>query len=243
VSQTRGGRQGNRSEGDRLTKAERKDQARQEREEIQTQMARRKRTRVGGLIVGLLAAGIVIALLVTLSGDTTEPGDGSTDPNALPGLMTSPSPWGPNNEQLAERLAILDFPAFEDNEGHRHVRMFLFVHGDPVTVPADIGFPGNIASPLHTHDDTGTLHVEAADMTWVPSLGQFLDSWGLRSTAECLGAYCADGEDSLRAYVDGELFEGDPRTIAMEDQVAVTLVFGSEDEIPDEIPDSFTYGA
>ena len=117
------------------------------------------------------------------------------------------------------------------------------MHGQQATIPADLGLASTVASPLHTHDDTGLLHVEAVDMSWVPSLGQFFDVWGLRLSADCLGAYCDQGDDSLRAYVNGEPFDGDPRTIAMENEEAVTLVYGSEDEVPETIPDSFTFGS
>ncbi len=241
-NQPRGGRGANKPQPDRPTKSERKDEARAEREQIHARMARRRRNRVGALIVGIAAAAVVIMLVISLSGETGEPG---TTPSgtALPGLMTSIAPWGANNDQLAERMAILDMPAFEDNEGHRHVRLWIFVHGEQVAIPADIGFPGTIASPLHTHDDTGTLHVEAVDPTWVPSVGTFFDSWGLRLTSACVGAYCEQGDDAVRVYTNGEAFEGDPRTIPMEDQEAIVITYGSEDELPETIPDSFTFGS
>jgi hypothetical protein len=245
-NQTRGGRDANRPASDRPTKAERKDQARIEREQIQAQMARRRRTRLWGLIVGIAAAAVVVVAMVALSGEGQEPGGQPTD-EALPGLMTSPAPWGANNEQVVERVGLLDLPPFLDQQGvgtHHHVRLFLYVHGDPVEMPVDIAVVNGVpVSPLHTHEDRGVVHVEASTENYVGELGLFFDVWGLRLSADCLGAYCTQGDATLQAYVNGEPFEGDPRTIPMEDQVTVALVYGTPDETPETIPDSFTFGA
>lgn len=244
ANQTRGGRGANKPQDDRPTKNERKDQARLEREQIHAHMARRKRARVGGLIVGLGAAAIVVVLLVMLSEEPAPPG---TQPSgtALPGMMTSPVPWGANLDELGDRLTLLNLPAMQDNSGHAHNRLFLYVNGEPVAVPVDIGWneAAGVVAPLHTHDDTGTLHIESADPAWVPTLGTFFDVWGLRMTADCIGAYCTQGDDELRVFVDGEPFEGDPRSIVMEDQKTTVIAFGAEDELPDPVPDSFTFGS
>jgi len=51
---------------DRLTKAERKEQARIEREEIQRKQAARKRNRIVSLIVGVVATGIAVFIGIVL---------------------------------------------------------------------------------------------------------------------------------------------------------------------------------
>ena len=72
---------------------------------------------------------------------------------------------------------------------HVHVELRIFVNGQAQTVPAAIGIVnpgrvrfGSIAQGdcfywLHTHDSTGTIHVEAP----IPrpfTLGTFFDIWG-----------------------------------------------------------------
>lgn len=238
----RGGR-GAQSSPDRSTKAEKKEQARQEREEIRRQMAKRRRTRTAGLVVGLVAAAVVVVLVIALGGDGKDDGGGATPGAGLPGLMTDPGPWPANNAQLADRLAQLAFPAFADNPGHHHARLWLYVNGDPVPVPADVGFDqaGGSFSPLHTHDTTGTIHVEAADAAWKATLGNLFDAWGLRLSSTCLGSNCAAGELTLRSFVNGEPWDGSPRDIPLDDQNAIVLVFGTEAQTPDPIPDAFTF--
>ena len=244
-NQPRGGREANKPGPDRPTKADRKYQARAEREQIHAQMARRRKTRIGALVVGLLGTAVVVVALVALSGGGGTPGSSPSAP-ALPGLMTSPAPWGANNDQVLERMKLISLPPFLDQTGvgeHHHVRLFLYVHGDPVQVPADVAVVNQVpVSPLHTHATDGLIHVETSDPTYTGEIGQFFDVWGLRLSTDCLGAYCAQGQDSLRAYVDGRPFTGDPRTIPLADQSAVVLVFGSTDEIPQTIPDTYTFG-
>lgn len=79
---------------------------------------------------------------------------------------------------------------------HSHVRLNVTVDGQPMIVPAHIGMVqvgkaedpllyGNHSidqygmegmSPLHTHDDTGTIHVES-NIVRNYTLGELLDIW------------------------------------------------------------------
>jgi hypothetical protein len=73
---------------------------------------------------------------------------------------------------------------------HIHPQLSVMVNGQPVIVPENVGIDKILwkdhsldkygmqgMSPLHTHDNSGTTHVESSvnrDYT----LGQFLDVWG-----------------------------------------------------------------
>jgi len=62
-------------EGRRLTKAERKEQARREREELQRKLASKRRARTVGIVAGaaVIAAVVVAATLLPSGGDAPEP--------------------------------------------------------------------------------------------------------------------------------------------------------------------------
>jgi len=231
---SRGDRGSSSDPGRRPTKAERKEQARLEREEIQHRMASRKRNRLAAILVGVGAAGIVAAILIVMSAS----GDGdSTGQGDLPGMLTTPAPWPNNVEQLGERLDQLDLPGLSEVVNHIHVPMTISVEGEPVVIPANVGFDeaNGIFSPIHTHDESGTMHVEADDAAYVGTLGQVFDVWGLRFTADCLGGYCASGDAALRVFVDGEEFTGDPRTVPLEDGKAIVVTFGTEEQLPGSV--------
>ncbi len=150
--------------GGRQTKAEKKEQARLERIELQRKMAARKRNRTI-LVIGVVAAALVIGGVVFLTGGSNK--DEITvplpNPDSLPGMLRTAPPWPNNTAQLPARLHALDLPQLNEQILHHHVRLFIFVDGKPVTVPMNIGLSQTAASPLHTHDTTGTVHVESAD--------------------------------------------------------------------------------
>jgi hypothetical protein len=236
-NQPRGGR-GTAPAVGRATKAERKEQARLERDAIQRKMARKRRTRtlVIGCLIGLIAIGVGAAVFTSM-GDEEGP-----TASELPGMMTSTAPWSENTAQLAERLEILALPGLSETILHRHTRLEIFVNGDPVVVPANIGIDPvrQVFSPLHTHRTDGLIHTESDDPNFTTDLGTVFDVWGLRLTADCLGAYCAEGDEQVRVFVDGKQVEGDPRAVPLDDLATIVVTYGSEDELPDPIPDSFT---
>lgn len=229
-----GGRAANKPQSSRLTKDARREQARVEREEIHARMGARKRNRVLALVVGLAVAAGVIVLMVSLSGGGTEPNDG--DPAELPGILTTPAPWPNNTEQLPDRLRELDLPGLSEVVTHHHIGLSIFVNGEPVEVPADIGLSETASSPIHTHDTMGIIHVEADDPEFVGTLGQAFDVWGVSLTSTCLGGYCEGAENELRVFVHGEEYTGDPREMPLEDNSRIVITFGTEDELPDPIP-------
>ena len=164
------------------------------------------------------------------------------DPASLPGLLATEGPWDNNLAQLSQRLDAMQFPktAMEGAAMHIHQQMVIFVNGAQVGIPADIGIGQNFFSPIHVHDTVGIIHVESP----VPStfyLGQVFDVWGVRFTQECIGGFCADEDDTLRVYVNGALQEGDPRAIELRQHDQITVVYGTESEIPAEIPSSYTF--
>jgi hypothetical protein len=99
-----------------------------------------------------------------------------------------------------------------------------------------------VFSPLHTHDATGLVHVESADPNFQPVLAQFMDVWGVYFTQTCLGDACNDGDRQLRVFLDGQEYTGDPTLLPLTDQSAVVITMGTPDQLPDPMPDSFTFG-
>jgi hypothetical protein len=116
---------------------------------------------------------------------------------------------------------------------HLHQHLDLFVHGKRVVVPSGIGIDpgGAFLLPLHTHDDSGVIHVESPvhrDYT----LGEFLGVWGVRFTRRCLGAYCSGRGQSLRAFVDGRRIASDPTQLRLRQHDEIAIVVGRAVAVP-----------
>ena len=236
----------------RPTKAERKEQARLDRVELERRIARRRQASRRALIVGVLVAAVVGAVIFALSRGGSTEATGSTtpsatvnlpDPGTLPGIMQSSPPWPNNVEQAGERLAILQLPQLSDTVLHHHTDLLIYINGQQVTIPANIGLNSTssptVASPLHTHYPSGTIHIESADPNFQPVLGQFMDVWGVYFTKDQLGGNSAVGDTKIRAYVNGSLWTGDPTQIPLNDKDVIVLTFGTADQVPTDLTPAF----
>jgi hypothetical protein len=182
----------------------------------------------------------------------------SSEPAAVPASGGAPWPAPPNPMELT-READLTPEIREFLDYHVHAHLDVFVNGRPVEIPGGIGIDienpdvkrlaaadGSTAyggieqcsqpciSPLHTHENDGVLHTESrSDLP--NTLGQFFAQWDVALDETCVGGYCKDATN-VEVYLDGELQEGNPATIALTDGKEIAIVIGTR---PASIPDSF----
>jgi 4-amino-4-deoxy-L-arabinose transferase-like glycosyltransferase len=121
--------------------------------------------------------------------------------------------------------------SFVENEDnllmHIHTKLNVSKDGQPLVVPANIGIDpllhkdnsldiyGPQKSPLHTHTDTGTVHVESKIITNY-TLGEFLDVWGMDL-----------GSKAIKATIDGRVVPN-PRGHVLSDGENIDLVICSK---------------
>ncbi|AIF84841.1 hypothetical protein NTE_02801 [Candidatus Nitrososphaera evergladensis SR1] len=116
---------------------------------------------------------------------------------------------------------------------HVHAHLDVLVDGKNQTVPSNIGI---MQSPhclfwLHTHDDTGTIHVEAPQQRQF-TLGQFMDIWKQTHSGSNSFFDSVAGKP-LKAYVNGTEFQGDYKNIELKSRQQIVLAYGNP---PDKIP-------
>ncbi len=183
--------------------------------------------------------GLVVLLGILLSWNRIFPGPApaleNTDPASLPGAQMSAAPWIPEVANLQARLRAIDLPALarEGSALHIHQHIDLIINGSAIQIPAGIGISTarGFISPLHTHDTSGTIHVES-DTIRDFTLGQFFDVWGVPLTAECLGTYCADATHTFQVYVNGTLVPGNPRDLKLESHQEIMFIYGDPSKTP-----------
>jgi hypothetical protein len=117
---------------------------------------------------------------------------------------------------------------------HVHAHLALFEKGQQIAVPYGIGIvqPFQVNNGfvgvgrgiywLHTHDATGIIHVESPDARTY-TLGQFFDIWGRPlDTGNVAGL-----TGTVRAFVDGKRYLGNPRGIVLTAHGQITLEVGA----------------
>ncbi len=118
-----------------------------------------------------------------------------------------------------------------DTQVHYHQHLRMVINGKDMALPAQIGIyqdPDPTKSCLywlHTHDTTGVIHVEAPkDGTY--TLGNLFKIWGQPLSATQLMVYKTDASHSIKAYVNGALYKGNPADIQLKLHSVLTLEYG-----------------
>jgi hypothetical protein len=190
--------------------------------------------------LGVLAA-IVAAVFVFVLNDDGVSAPDVPDTTGLIGVQTGPAPWNPGVDSLPDRIEPLGLNALTD-EGqvlHVHQHLDVFVNGKRQPVPANIGiYDGEFLTELHTHDDTGIMHVESPTKRRF-DLGQFFGAWGVRLTNDCVGGYCRQVQP-WTLYVNGQAYQGDPAALELKEHQEIAVVIGTP---PKKIPRSYKFPA
>jgi hypothetical protein len=117
--------------------------------------------------------------------------------------------------------------AQEGQRIHIHQHLLILDHGKPVAIPATVGQPAGRRCIywVHTHTPDGIIHIEAPQNRSF-TLGDFFDIWGQPlSRAQAATAREPKGK-TLKVWVNGKPFTGDPRKIALVAHVDIVIEAG-----------------
>jgi hypothetical protein len=176
-----------------------------------------KRTARSGPPPWLLPVGVVVGLLVALAVIALVQRGSSPPAREIDGIKC----------ETQEQLLF-----------HIHAHLALYADGQPRTVPAGIGIPdpqaeqtsqgrfvvgGSCFYWLHSHSEDGVVHIESPVQRTF-TLGNYFDIWGQPLSATQVGA----DRGPVTAYLNGQRFTGDPRTIPLTAHAAVQLDVGTD---------------
>jgi len=140
----------------------------------------------------------------TSSKRTTTTGENgeTTETTAKGRATTTRPPFGSQDLTLADRTEKANVPLLNQEAfaTHTHTLVKVTVDGKAVTIPAGIGIDeedGTIAA-VHTHADTGVVHIESANKSDTYTVGQFLTLWLGDADTAC--TQLVDGD--CRATID-----------------------------------------
>jgi len=126
---------------------------------------------------------------------------------------------------------------------HIHAHLAVYTNGRPRIIPEGIGIvpptqtvqtsagpfvvSGRCFYWLHSHTADGIIHVESPSQR-VYTLGNYFDIWNQPLSATQVGP----AHGTVTAYVDGQPFTGDPRSIPLNAHAVIQLDVGSTSPPP-----------
>lgn len=191
-----------------LTRQERRREEQQRREEERRRAERMKRITIFSIIglVALAVAGLVYLVIA----------QSQTPANAAYPPVDS-----------------ISCQSTEQGGTHIHAHVTMYVNGTKTPIPANVGIApdGSCLYWLHTHDDSGVIHIEAPAGVSA-TFGNFLDIWGQRFQQLGYPSQLSDAT-GWQVYVNGKPFRGNFRTIPLQSHTLITLAYNSPGVQPD----------
>jgi len=130
--------------------------------------------------------------------------------------------------------------SFEQLVFHIHSHLDIFINGKPFTIPAQIGIiPGKCFYWLHTHDESGVIHIESP-VNRNYTVGQFFDIWNQKLNNTQVLDNAANSKNPLSAYINGvKVPTGvNYRDIKLGAHDEIAIVYGSP---PFSIPSKYNF--
>lgn len=132
-------------------------------------------------------------------------------------------------------VAGIKCEAMEVVRYHVHAHLALVVDGKPILVPSGIGIVHTSPASgcfywLHTHNDSGIIHVEAP--RGGQRLGAFFAIWGEPLSRD--GFTTARGH--VQAFLNGRPWPGSPRDIPLDSHNEITLRIRTNAALPTPFP-------
>lgn len=158
---------------EQLTKKERKELRREEKNAERAAQGRKKTVgRFASIVIGCAVVAAVIGGIVWLGSKSLAPAE----------------------DEIIARGGI-----------HWHPELSIYIRGDKQAIPANIGI-GVTHNPMHTHDDTGVIHMEFSGLVKKDDtrLGKFFEVWGKRLDSSCIFEFCTGPDGTMKMLVNGQ---------------------------------------
>lgn len=175
---------------------------------------------------------------VSTTGEAATPGS--------PAAAAAATGWELERKGSADRINAsgLEVLNAEGAAEHFHAHLDIYVDGKPVTIPADIGFsfsadgkPDGISS-LHTHDESGIIHIEAPVAGETYRLSQLLAEWGVLDGTDQTPGSAHSAIDDWSVTVNGTKQEAPVQAVILKAHDEIVLHHGVA---PSPLPAAFTF--
>lgn len=140
--------------------------------------------------------------------------------------------FAPYSKMTTMPIEGIQCQSSEFDDIHNHAHLDIFVNGKQFPIPANVGIVGKKCFYwLHTHDNSGIIHIESPDIR-VFTLNQFFKIWN--GTVSNLPGNMPD-----KIIINGNSVTTDLNLIPLNQHDEIVLIYGTS---PADIPKSFDFG-
>jgi hypothetical protein len=190
-------------------------------------------------IVVIVAAAVVVGIVLSRGNSNSTANAGAAQQQDTSSALLART----NTSLTGQTVDGVSSNDMEQVAFHIHAHLAIFINGEQKLVPYGVGIvapyqlqtipAGEPAAGtafvgggskfywLHTHDETGVIHIESpVQKTY--TLGQFFDEWGQQLGPNQVGP----DTGKVTAYVNGKVFNGNPRDIPLDAHNVIQLDLG-----------------
>jgi hypothetical protein len=184
-------------------------------------------------VVVLVAAAVIYGVIQTGKHNSVASGGLSPDADKSTAILANTASQATGNAVDGVQSNSSEQVLF-----HVHAHLAMYVNGTPKLLPYGVGIvppyqlqqaaTGSFVAGgtkyywLHTHDETGVIHIESpVQRTY--TLGNFFDLWHVSLSATQLGPT----KGKITAFVNGKAYTGDPRNIPLTAHNVIQLDLGT----------------
>jgi hypothetical protein len=110
---------------------------------------------------------------------------------------------------------------------HVHAHLAIYRDGQMLALPAHIGLPASCNYEMHTHDNTGIIHIETPNLKQF-TLGKFFDIWGETLSSTDVAGVTGTVVAYINENGDVRRYTGDLRDIELTSHRDITLQIGTD---------------
>lgn len=208
--------------GKPLTRQAQKDERRRE-EQLRRERERRGAIRRKVLLIGSAAVAVLLVAAISVYYVVSARSQ-SSQQATVPCQSTVNPAYPPVDNICCDQL--------EQTTVHYHALVLIYIDGQPVQVPQNVGIASDQSCFywMHTHDTTGVIHMEAPsgrDFT----LGNFLDIWSTQFSQLGYQNQLSSASGWV-VYIGGQKYSGDFHNILMKSHLIITLAYNSPNVKP-----------
>ncbi|WP_248323211.1 hypothetical protein [Caballeronia sp. Sq4a] len=142
------------------------------------------------------------------------------------GVVGDTDAWGIGGTATGTTIDGITCAAGMAETFHVHAHVAIIKDGQWLRFPKQIGIPGSCNYEMHTHDQTGIVHIETPNVKTY-TLGQLFDIWGQPLTTTNVAGIQGNVVVYINDNGDSRRYLGDPRDIVLTSHRDITFQIGS----------------